>query len=449
MIITCGQCQAKFKVAPEQIKETGSKVRCSNCQYVFTVYRPKRPAETPPPAADDFDGSGLNDYYPSSGGGSDRGGAPRPDDFYGGRAGDHGQSGFSDNDYDEDDYLDDDRPADDSASMKERRDRRRQLYSDLEDAADDAGFDDDDSLDDMYDDSEMDDDHGGIPPLRRNRARVSSLAAEPESEDYSDYDEDDFEENPDEFDPEDIRDTPASSRSDLGLGADPVDHGSTAETGNKVDPFARLAAGYHADEGRGLGAVAKKKSKLLIALGLVALLLGVAIFFVTSGPEEAALITGDEQPPVADDPETPSTPDTVRSADDPNGTDHIVFMDGQQAHFYFKNNDAGNILILTGKVRNNYATPRSFIRLRGYLMTVDEKILAERFAYAGNILSEVELTELPMAEILTRLQIKGGKDNGNVNVPPGGEIPFMIVFSDIPDGTEQYRIDPVGSDPAQ
>ncbi|MCL2029853.1 MAG: zinc-ribbon domain-containing protein, partial [Deltaproteobacteria bacterium] len=40
MIITCGQCQARFKVAPEQIKVTGSKVRCSNCGYVFTVYRP-------------------------------------------------------------------------------------------------------------------------------------------------------------------------------------------------------------------------------------------------------------------------------------------------------------------------------------------------------------------------------------------------------------------------
>jgi hypothetical protein len=82
-------------------------------------------------------------------------------------------------------------------------------------------------------------------------------------------------------------------------------------------------------------------------------------------------------------------------------------------------------------------------------MTADEKILAERFAYAGNILSEAELTELPMKEIITRLQIKGGQDQVNVNVPSGGELSFMMVFDNIPDGTEQYRIDPVGSDPAQ
>ena len=140
---------------------------------------------------------------------------------------------------------------------------------------------------------------------------------------------------------------------------------------------------------------------------------------------------------------------SAQLADDPNGAAHLVFLEGQQAHFYFKNNHAGNILILTGKVRKNYDEPRSFIRLRGYLMVADEKILAERFAYAGNVLSEAELIELPMKEILTRLQIKGGKDNVNVNVPPGGELPFMIVFDNIPDGTDQYRIDPVGSDPAQ
>ena len=142
--------------------------------------------------------------------------------------------------------------------------------------------------------------------------------------------------------------------------------------------------------------------------------------------------------------------DVARPPDDPNGIANIVFMNEQQAHFYFKNNHAGNILILTGKVRNSYAGPRSFIRLRGYLMGSDEKqILAERFAYAGNMLSESELTELPMTAIINRLGIKGGKDNITVNIPPGGEVPFMIVFDNLPDGMEQYRIDPVGSDPAQ
>ncbi len=39
MIITCENCQSKFAVDDERISETGSKVRCSNCEHVFKVSR--------------------------------------------------------------------------------------------------------------------------------------------------------------------------------------------------------------------------------------------------------------------------------------------------------------------------------------------------------------------------------------------------------------------------
>lgn len=140
---------------------------------------------------------------------------------------------------------------------------------------------------------------------------------------------------------------------------------------------------------------------------------------------------------------------SANSADDPDGALHIGFIDGQQSYFYRKNQQAGNILILTGQVRNDYLEPRSFIRLRGVLLTSDEKTLADRFAYAGNFLSEEELTGLPLGEILARLQIKGGQDGVNLNVPPGAALRFMLVFDNLPDGLDQYRIDAVGSEPAR
>ncbi|MDR2349496.1 MAG: zinc-ribbon domain-containing protein, partial [Deltaproteobacteria bacterium] len=40
MIITCAQCQTRFRVDDGLIKETGTRVRCSNCQNVFTVFHP-------------------------------------------------------------------------------------------------------------------------------------------------------------------------------------------------------------------------------------------------------------------------------------------------------------------------------------------------------------------------------------------------------------------------
>lgn len=48
MIITCEQCNAEFRLDEKLIKEGGSKVRCSSCRHVFTVFPPgPEPAEEP------------------------------------------------------------------------------------------------------------------------------------------------------------------------------------------------------------------------------------------------------------------------------------------------------------------------------------------------------------------------------------------------------------------
>ena len=139
----------------------------------------------------------------------------------------------------------------------------------------------------------------------------------------------------------------------------------------------------------------------------------------------------------------------ANSAGDPDGTLHIGFTDGQHSHFYRKNQNAGDILILAGQVRNNYLEPRSFIKLRGFLLTPDEKVLADSVAYAGNFLSEEDLADLPLAEITSRLMNRGGQDGVNINIPPGAVLRFMLVFDKLPDGLDQYRIDAVGSEPAR
>lgn len=42
MIVTCAQCQARFKLADEKLKAGGTKVRCSKCQTIFTVFPPEQ-----------------------------------------------------------------------------------------------------------------------------------------------------------------------------------------------------------------------------------------------------------------------------------------------------------------------------------------------------------------------------------------------------------------------
>lgn len=41
MVITCEQCQARFRLADEKLKPEGTKVRCSKCKLVFSVFPPE------------------------------------------------------------------------------------------------------------------------------------------------------------------------------------------------------------------------------------------------------------------------------------------------------------------------------------------------------------------------------------------------------------------------
>lgn len=151
-------------------------------------------------------------------------------------------------------------------------------------------------------------------------------------------------------------------------------------------------------------------------------------------------------PPATDKTGAPAATSENKEGDD--SAEHITFTRDQQNHYFRENQEAGNILIITGMVRNSFPDRRSFIRLRGHLLDAGGRTLADRFIYAGNIISEDDLRTLPIKEIYSRLNIKGGQDGRNLNIESGREIPFMLVFDKLPEGMSEYRVDPVGSSPA-
>jgi Protein of unknown function (DUF3426). len=135
--------------------------------------------------------------------------------------------------------------------------------------------------------------------------------------------------------------------------------------------------------------------------------------------------------------------------DDPAGPQGITFTRGMQNHFIRDNNNGGKILIVTGMVRNSYDEPRAFIQLNGNLLSSDGAFLTGQMVFAGNVLTEEELVTLPVQELFGRLQVREGREGQNKNVQPGVEIPFMIVFNDLPDNMAEYRIDVVASSPVE
>lgn len=99
----------------------------------------------------------------------------------------------------------------------------------------------------------------------------------------------------------------------------------------------------------------------------------------------------------------------------------------------------GKLFVVTGKVKNGYPAARSFIQVLGKIYTKDNKTPAKtETSYCGNIISDTDLSSIDAATLKQRLQNRAGDNNVNQKVQPGNAIPFMIVFSNLPQNLEEY-----------
>ena len=115
-------------------------------------------------------------------------------------------------------------------------------------------------------------------------------------------------------------------------------------------------------------------------------------------------------------------------------------------HSFKQNKVEGQLMVLTGLAKNLYKTPRSYLQLNGALDDGQGNILAEAKVYCGNVLSDEELTTLPLAEIQQKLSKPEGYKNVNMGVPPGKSVKFMFVFT-VPKGLAGYTVEAYGSKP--
>ncbi|MDP2854859.1 MAG: zinc-ribbon domain-containing protein [Smithellaceae bacterium] len=94
----------------------------------------------------------------------------------------------------------------------------------------------------------------------------------------------------------------------------------------------------------------------------------------------------------------------------------------------------GNIRIVEGTAVNQANFSIARIQVKAEMMDAYAIVLGERASYAGNVLTDEDLTNLSEEEILKRLSLPGGRDNSNERVISNGRIPFMIVFTREPPG---------------
>ncbi|HPJ97371.1 MAG TPA: DUF3426 domain-containing protein [Syntrophales bacterium] len=89
----------------------------------------------------------------------------------------------------------------------------------------------------------------------------------------------------------------------------------------------------------------------------------------------------------------------------------------------------GNLLVVEGTAWNSTPFPVARIRVEARLFDAKGTSLVREEAFAGNLLTDMELTTLPDENIKRELATSRGTDVSNDRVEPRGQIPFMIVFT--------------------
>ena len=114
---------------------------------------------------------------------------------------------------------------------------------------------------------------------------------------------------------------------------------------------------------------------------------------------------------------------------------------------FVDNTAHGKLFVITGTVKNEFSESRKYIKIQGTLFSAGKILAKEATVYGGNVLSDQDLSEMSLTDIDQRLSDRFGDNKSNFDVKPGMSIPFMVVFSDLPESLEEFTIEIAGSFP--
>ena len=132
---------------------------------------------------------------------------------------------------------------------------------------------------------------------------------------------------------------------------------------------------------------------------------------------------------------------------DPAGSLKIDTLDVNSK--FMLNVKEGKLFVITGRVKNGYSDVRHFISINGRLYSKGKILAQTETIFCGNVLSDIELSNIELEAIKKRLSNRFGDNKSNMEIKPGGELPFMMIFSNLPDDLEEFSIEVGGSTPAE
>ena len=125
---------------------------------------------------------------------------------------------------------------------------------------------------------------------------------------------------------------------------------------------------------------------------------------------------------------------------------HLVKSRG----FFIDNKEAGQLFVIQGRVRNDFPVPRRWIHLRAKLYTTDGQTARQLDFFAGTMLSDQQLQNVPLEELLGLIQRPPVKQNRVQTIAAREEVTFTVPFGDLPELTElsDYSVEILASQPA-
>lgn len=175
---------------------------------------------------------------------------------------------------------------------------------------------------------------------------------------------------------------------------------------------------------------------LIAAIVILLLLLGYGCWLMFGpAPEDAAPQAQEQHSPQEGQPQTqPAQVDKAREA----LINGVALEEIRQ--FLVDNMVMGKILVIQGLATNTSQGNRDYISIEARILDGNNRVLAQSSQVCGVPLTLFQLQSLSEAELKESLDNRITILTNNTSVPPGGKVPFVVVFTRPPEGMRTFEV---------
>ena len=112
---------------------------------------------------------------------------------------------------------------------------------------------------------------------------------------------------------------------------------------------------------------------------------------------------------------------------------------------YIENDNAGELLVISGEAVNEYPKPRAALQVKVTVFDGKGQVVATKVAYSGNPLTEEQLNTLTLEKLESAMANQFGDSLANMEVAPGKAIPFVVVLANLPKNAKDFSVQSDGS----